>query len=111
MAKWRDRRPSDYDIPSTDDVLRRLRRGGDKKAKPHHVVVRDGSDDEESASLTGALVLRDWLLVILVCLVLILQIWQMLEKDDVRTPSDSSGPRDQVAGGNGEKTDRTEQED
>lgn len=98
MVKWRDRRPSDYDIPSTEAELRRIRRGGDKKGtKPHHVVVMEESElalekqdhvvEEVPPVLTRTLVRRDWILVGLVCLILILQIWQMVEEknDPVNT--------------------------
>lgn len=90
MAKSRDRRPSDYDIPSTDDVLRRLRKGKNKPVKTRHVVVRDESGlareqqdhmiDAKPLASTKAFAWRDWILASLVCLLLILQVWHMVEE-------------------------------
>ena len=92
MATSRDRRPSDYDIPSTDDVLRRLRKGRGKTVKSHHVVVGDESGltpeqqnhavDPKRPHSTKVLIWKDWILVGLVSLTLTLQVCHMIEERD-----------------------------
>lgn len=89
MANWRDRRPSDDDIPSTEDYLRQFHKRGNSAAKVRRTVVRDDPDEVgERPIWAKVLIRRDWILAGLVCLVLILQIWHMAighvidERDD-----------------------------
>ena len=46
------------------------------------LTQQDHVVEEEPFVLARALVRRDWLLLVLVCLILILQIWQMVEEKD-----------------------------
>lgn len=85
MANSRDRRPSDYELPSTDDVIRQIRKGKDRQMNTRHVVVRrseltsdqDHVNEAGPPASTKASVVKDWILVGLVCLILTLQVWHM----------------------------------
>lgn len=87
MANWRDRRPSDNDIPSTEDFLREFHKRGSRATKVRHTVVRDEPEPEaeqrrdevvERSIWAKMLIRRDWILAGLVCLVLVLQIWHIV---------------------------------
>ena len=97
MANSRDRRPSDYELPSTDDVIHRIRKGKDKQLKTRHVVVskakltsdKDHAVDVDPPVLSRALVVRDWILVGLVCLILTLQVYDIMDEMRARgTPEE-----------------------
>lgn len=84
MANWRDRRPSDDDIPSTEEFLRQFHKRGNRAGEVEHVVVRDEPGAEagqrrdemvEGPIWAKVLIRWDWIIAGLVCLVLILQIW------------------------------------
>ena len=89
MQKWRDRRPSDYDLPSTDDVLKKIKiRRDSGEAKTRHVIMKEDEVSipeqkdrfhtaESSVQVFKVITVKIWILMILICIVLILQIYQI----------------------------------
>lgn len=56
MGKWRDRRPSDYDLPSTGEALEEIRKGT-TRTNIRHVPPKDVSsstvEQESGPTSTG----------------------------------------------------------
>ena len=90
MAKWRDRRPSDYSLPSTDDVLDKIRTDTGKKIRSQHIVIKNeeaspSDQDDQKASDQSShgishtkLIARKLPISLLSFVVLVLLLWQVV---------------------------------